>query len=159
MATRAGSLDPGISLWLEQHAGLSAPEVEEALEQHSGLAGLAGDADMRAVLERAGAGDADAQLAIDVYLHRLRAGIAAMAAAMDGVDVLVFTGGVGERAATVRARAVAGISFLGVALDLEANADPVLDAEVGASRAQARAFVVAAREDLQIARDVRRALA
>jgi acetate kinase len=159
MATRAGSLDPGISLWLEQHAGLSAREVEEALEQQSGLAGLAGEADMRAVLERAGAGDADAQLAVDVYLHRLRAGIAAMAAAMDGLDVLVFTGGVGERAATIRARAVAGISFLGVALDLEANADPVLDAEIGASRAQARAFVIAAREDLQIARDVRRTLA
>jgi acetate kinase len=158
MATRSGSLDPGLVLWLEQHGELPVPELADALEHRSGLLGLAGNADMRAVLEAASAGKEEAQLAVSVYLHRLRAGVAAMAAAMDGLDVLVFTGGVGERAAPIRARAVAGLAFLGTALNLEANADPVLDAEITGPRSQVRAFVIAAREDLQIARDVRRLL-
>jgi acetate kinase len=158
MATRSGSLDPGLVLWLEQHAGMPPAELAATLEHRSGLLGLAGDSDMRAVLEAASAGDAAAGLAIDVYIHRLRAGIASMAAAMDGIDVLVFTGGVGEHAAPVRARAAAGLSFLGVKLDLQANVAPTLDAEVSDRRAQVRTFVVAAREDIEIARDVRRVL-
>jgi acetate kinase len=158
MATRSGSVDPGLVLWLEEHAGMAASELAETLEHRSGLLGLAGDADMRAVLDAANAGSEDAQLAIAVYLHRLRAGIAAMAAAMDGLDVLVFTGGVGEHAAPIRARAVAGLAFLGLSLNLEANADPVLDADITGARSQVKTFVIAAREDLQIARDVRRVL-
>jgi acetate kinase len=158
MATRSGSLDPGLVLWLEDHVGMPPAELAATLEHRSGLLGLAGDSDMRAVLAAAAAGGEDAQLAVSVYLHRLRAGIAAMAAAMDGLDVLVFTAGVGEHAAPIRARAVAGLAFLGIALDLEANADPVLDAEISAPRSQVRTFAVAAREDLQIARDVRRLL-
>jgi acetate kinase len=158
MATRSGEIDPGLVLWLEEHAGIPAPELAAALEERSGLLGLAGHSDMRAVLEAAGAGKEDAQLAVSVYLHRLRAGIAAMAAAMDGLDVLVFTGGVGEHAAPIRARAVAGLAFLGMTLDLEANADPLLDAEITGRRSQVKTFVIAAREDLQIARDVRRVL-
>ena len=113
---------------------------------------------MRTVLEAAAAGDADAQLGVDVYIHRLRGAVAAMAAAMDGLDVLVFTGGVGERSAPVRARTAAGLSFLGVGLDLTANAAPELDAEIGARSAPVRTFVIAAREDVQIARDVHRVL-
>jgi acetate kinase len=155
MATRSGSLDPGLVLWLEEHVGMPPAELAATLEERSGLLGLAGDSDMRAVLDAASAGNEDAQLAVSVYLHRLRGGIAAMAAAMDGLDVLVFTGGVGEHAAPIRARAVAGLAFLGVALDLEANAGPVLDAEITGPRSQVKTFVIAAREDLQIARDVR----
>jgi len=155
MATRSGSVDPGLLLWLEEHAGLAPSELASILEQRSGLLGLAGDADMRMVLAAEDAGDEAAHLAVEVYLHRLRAGIAAMAAALDGLDVLVFTGGVGERSAPIRKRAAARMSLLGVAVDDEANADPELDAEIGARRAAARTLVVAAREDLQIARDVR----
>ena len=158
MATRSGSVDPGLVLWLEDHVGMPPQELASTLEHRSGLLGLAGTADMRAVLDAAAAGNEEATLAVDVYLHRLRAGIAAMAAAMNGLDVLVFTGGVGERSAPVRARAAAGLSFLGVALDLAANAQPELDADIGARGAAVRTFVVAAREDLQIARDVRRVL-
>ena len=125
MATRSGSLDPGLVLWLEEHAGMPPAELASTLEHRSGLLGLAGDADMRAVLDAAsGRRRGRRSSALDVYLHRLRAGIAAMAAAMDGLDVLVFTGGVGEHAAPIRARAVAGLSFLGLALDLEANRRP-----------------------------------
>jgi acetate kinase len=155
MATRSGSVDPGLVLWLLGEGGLGRDEVEEGLERRSGLLGLAGEADMRALLDRA---DEAAALALDVYVHRLRAGIAAMAAALGGLDALVFTGGVGERAAAVRARAAEGLGFLGVAIDAGANARAEPDADVGAPGAAARTLVVASREDLEIAREVRATL-
>jgi acetate kinase len=151
MATRAGSVDPGVVLWLARR-GVDVDALERGLDREGGLRGLAGDADMRAVLER---DDADARLALDVYIHRLRACIGAMAAALGGLDALVFTGGVGERAARVRALAAAGLRFLGVELDEAANARVDGDAEIGAPGAAARALVVTAREDLEIARQVR----
>jgi acetate kinase len=111
---------------------------------------------MRAVLAR---DDDDARLAVDVYVHRLRAAIAAMAAAMGGLDALVFTGGVGEHAPAIREQAAAGLSFLGVELDVAANAAASADAEIGAPGAAVRTLVVTAREDLEVAREVREALA
>ena len=98
MATRSGSIDPGLVLWLEEHVRTPPAELAATLEHRSGLLGLAGTADMRAILAAAEAGDPDAVLALDVYHHRLRAAVAAMAAALGGLDVLVFTGGVGENA-------------------------------------------------------------
>jgi acetate kinase len=166
MATRSGSVDPGMLLWLMQHERLSADELADALEHRSGLLGLAGSADMREVLARAEAHEgatADgaserAQLALDVYIHRLRAGIAAMAAALGGLNALVFTGGVGEHSAAVRERAAAGLSFLGVELDRARNDIARGDTEIGADGATARTLVVTAREDLEIARQVRSVL-
>jgi acetate kinase len=155
MATRSGSVDPGLVLWLLGH-GVDADALERGLDREGGLRGLAGDADMRAVLAR---DDDEARLAIGVYVHRLRAAIASMAAALDGVDVLVFTGGVGERAPAIRERAAAGLGFLGVALDADANAKATADAEIGAPSAAVRTLVVTAREDLEVARQVRAALA
>jgi len=177
MATRSGSVDPGMLLWLMQHEGLSADELADALEHRSGLLGLAGSADMREVLARAATHDGAipkgnptaeggttagaaselterAQLALDVYIHRLRAGIAAMAAALGGLDALTFTGGVGEHSAAIRERAAAGLGFLGVQLDRERNDAADGDAEIGATGAGARTLVIAAREDLEIARQV-----
>ncbi len=122
MATRSGSVDPGLILWLEEHMGMGPSELGSALEYRSGLVGLAGTADMKAVLEAEAAGDEDASLAVEVYLHRLRGEIAAMAAALGGLDVLVFTGGVGERSAPIRARAADGLGFLGVGVDRARNA-------------------------------------
>lgn len=170
MATRSGSVDPGLVLWLEEHVGLPPAELAATLEHRSGLLGLGGTGDMRAILAAENAGDAAARLAVEVYLHRLRGGIAAMAATLDGLDALVFTGGVGENAPAVRERAVAGLGFLGVRIDPAANAGLVPgaassagaaaqgDREIGAPGAPARAFVVAAREDLEIAREVRSVL-
>jgi acetate kinase len=155
MATRSGSVDPGLVLWLLEHAGLDARELAGALEHRSGLSGLAGTGDMRELLSRAGAGDVAARLAFDVYVHRLRAGIAAMAAALGGLDALAFTGGVGERSAQVRAAAADGLGFLGVVLDRERNLAAAADAEVGDAGAGVRTAVIAAREDLEIARQVR----
>jgi acetate kinase len=155
MATRSGSVDPGMLLWLIQHGGHTPEEVANALEHRSGLLALAGTADMRAVLERADEGDAAAALARDVYVHRLRAMIAAMAASLGGLDVLVFTGGVGERAAAIRTATARGLAFLGVALDAGRDAAAEPDADVSTKDAAVRTLVVAAREDLEIAREVR----
>jgi acetate kinase len=158
MATRAGTVDPGLLLWLVENGGLSAREVWDGVDRHSGLLGLAGTKDMREVLGRAEAGDADATLALEVYLHRLVGGLAAMAAALGGVDALVFTGGVGERSAEVRRLAVDRLGFLGLRLDPDVNATVEGDAEVTADGSAGRVLVVAAREDIEIARGVRDAL-
>jgi acetate kinase len=159
MATRSGSVDPGMLLWLIQHEGMQADELADALEHRSGLLGLAGSADMREILARADAGDERAGLALDVYTHRLRAGIAAMAASLGGLDALVFTGGVGEHSAAVRARAAAGLAFLGIALADDRNAGARGDEELSPAHASVRTLVVSAREDLEIAHQVRSALA
>jgi acetate kinase len=159
MATRSGSVDPGLVLWLQQHEGVGADAIADALEHRSGLLGLAGTADMEEVLARAAGGDPAATLARDTYVFALRAGIAAMAAALDGLDALAFTGGVGEHAPQIRARAAAGLAFLGVAIDPAANDGAQPDAEVSAPGAAVRTHVVAAREDREIARQVRAALA
>jgi acetate kinase len=159
MATRSGSVDPGLLLWLLERESLTERALAEALEHESGLLGLAGSADMREVLARRAAGDDAASLALDVYVHRLRSGIAAMAAALGGLDALVFTGGVGERSAAVRASAADGLAFLGVALDQGRNRAAASDAEIGVDGASVRTVVLAAREDLEIATQVRRLLA
>lgn len=155
MATRSGSVDPGLVLWLLEHEHLSAHEVATALEQRSGLLALAGTADLREVEIRCCAGDPRAAAALEVYLHGLVAGIAAMTAAAGGLDVLVFTGGVGEHSATVRARAAAALAFLGVAVEGRANEHAGGDTDISTGGATVRTVVVAAREDLQVAHEVR----
>jgi acetate kinase len=159
MATRSGSLDPGLVLWLIEHTDLGEPELSTALEHESGLLALSGSSDMRAVLRAADAGEDRARLALEVYEHHLRGAVAAMAAAMGGLDALVFCGGVGEHAPAVRARAAAGLEFLGIALDDAANADGTGDREISRPGAPVATLVVEAREDLEIARQVRGLLA
>ncbi len=155
MATRSGSVDPGLLMWLLQRTDLKIDDVSRGLEQASGLAGLTGGTgDMREVLAAAETGSATARLAIEVYLHRLRREIAAMAAAMNGMDALVFTGGVGEHAPWLRAVAADGLGFLGVQLDQHRNR-ATADAEIGDPAAPVRVLVVTAREDLEVARQVR----
>lgn len=155
MATRPGSVDPGLLTWLLEPGGLSIGQLADGLEHRSGLVGLAGTADMRALLART---DDAARLALAVYIHRLRAGIAAMAAALDGLDTLVFTGGVGQHAAPVRAAAAAGLGFLGVALDEARNAAASSDADISAVGRPVRTLVLTAREDVEIAGQVRTVL-
>jgi len=159
MASRSGALDPGAVLAVQRQRGLSAAEAEHDLYHASGLLGLAGTADMREVIARLDQGDAAARLALDVYVHRLRTSMAAMVAAMGGVDVVAFTGGVGEHAAVVRERAAAGLGFLGVAVDDLANRRGTGDRDVSAAGAVVRTLVVHAREDVEIAAACRRLLA
>ncbi len=156
MATRSGSVDPGLVLWLTEHEGLTPREVAVALEHRSGLAGLAGTGDLRAVEAAAGRGEPDALLALEVYLHRLVGGIGAMTAATGGLDVLVFTGGVGENSELVRRRAAERLGYLGVMVDPARNASaPGTDLDLSADDARVRTLVIGAREDLEIARGVR----
>ncbi len=159
MATRSGTVDPGLLLWLLQHGGVEVEEMSDALEHRSGLLALAGTADMREVLAGARAGDAQATLARDVYVHRLRALIAGMTASLGGLDALVFTGGVGERSSEIRTAAARGLGFLGVAVDsaLDAAASP--DTDVSAPLSTVSTLVIQAREDLEMARQARAVLA
>ena len=154
MATRSGSVDPGLVLWLQRQRGLSADDVSDGLERRSGLLGLAGTADMREVLGRMSTGDTDAAVAFQVYVHRVKAGIAAMAAAMGGVDAVSFTGGVGEGSAAVREGAVAGLEYLDLAVNPGQNEAARGDANVSAPGSPGGIAVVTAREDLEIATQV-----
>lgn len=158
MATRSGTVDPGLVLWLQRHAGLTADDVGRSLESRSGLLALAGNADMRAILNAAEAGEERARLAVDVYIHRLSGAIAGMGAALGGMDALVFTGGVGENAWQIRAMAIGRLAFLGAAIDHERNRRATPEVDVATEAAAVRCVVVASREDLEIAREVRRTL-
>ncbi len=158
MATRAGSVDPGLLLWLQRRHGLDAGTMEKALDREAGLLGLSGESDMRKVLAGAEAGDERCRLALDVYLHRLAAGVAAMAAALGGIDALVFTGGVGEHAPRVREECCQRLGFLGLRLDTEANETAHDDALLSPPSTTATALVVSAREDIELARQTRAAL-
>lgn len=158
MATRSGNVDPGLLLWLMKTAGMGADEVSDGLENRSGLLGLAGTGDMREVLLATESGAPDALLALDLYTHRLRGSVAAMTATLGGIDGLVFTGGVGENSSLIRQRVVDDLGFLGFALDRDRNQNGLGDREISRLGESPFALVVAAREDLQIAREVRQVL-
>jgi acetate kinase len=158
MATRSGSVDPGLLLWVQRHSGRDAERMEAELDRESGLLGLSGHADIREVIAGAGAGEERCRLALEVYLHRLVAGVAAMAASMGGLDALVFTGGIGEHLERVRAAACERLAFLGLQLDPAANRAAAGDAVISALGAAAGTVVVTAREDIEIAHQVRSAL-
>jgi acetate kinase len=165
MATRCGSVDPGLILWLQQQ-GLAPDDISDDLEHRSGLLALCGSGNMSDVVTRAGPvadghspADGLAALALGVYLHRLRAGIAAMVAALGGLDALVFTGGVGEHSPVVREATCGGLGFLGVALDGDANSAAQPDQDISVPTGRVRVLVVEAREDLEIVHGVRGVLA
>ena len=154
MGTRSGAIDPGILTFLMRQGQMDASEIDGILNHKSGLLGVSGvSGDMRDILAAMARGHERAKLAFDIYVHRLRAAIAAMAAAMGGMDVLVFTGGVGENAAEVRSSVCNGLEFTGVQLDAQMNAHPILDADISASNSQVRVLVIRAEEDWAIAKE------
>jgi acetate kinase len=159
MQTRVGSVDPGLLLWLLERANVDATTLGEVLEHQSGLKGLSGTSgDLRDVLAAREAGDADAALALDVYVHRLVREIGAMVASAGGLDLLVFTGGMGEHSVDLRRAAVARLGHLGVAVDERAQAEVSGDGDITAADATVSTVVVTAREDVEVAREVRRVL-
>ena len=158
MATRAGSLDPDIPLHLILRRGLDPKAVECAINEGGGLLALAGTGDMREVEAAADAGGAGAAGALAVHDHRLAGAVGAMAASLGGLDALVFTGGAGEGSARLRAEAAHRLAFLGVAVDPGRNTGVKPDAEISAPDAPVRTLVVGAREEIVIARAVRRTL-
>lgn len=157
MATRAGTVDPGLVLWLITEAGLSPVDVRNGLEHLSGLNGLAGTADMRQVLDRCRSGDDMARHAFDVYVHAVSRHVGAMTVALGGLDVLVFTGGVGEHAPEVRSAVVRRLAYLGIDVDPELNATATGagDHNITAAGAAVTSLVIEAREDLEIVRQAR----
>jgi acetate kinase len=159
MATRSGSVDPGLLLWVQRHGGIDVEEMERALDRESGLLALSGrSGDMREIVAGVEDGDERCRLAFDVYIHRLAAGIAAMAAAMGGLDALVFTGGVGENSPQVRSAACQPLAFLGIEPDLEGGEASTGDRLLSPAGAAVAVAVVEAREDIEIARQVRATL-
>ncbi|MGW1529845.1 acetate kinase [Streptomyces sp. NPDC001588] len=152
MGTRSGDLDPAVIFHLERVGGMSIDEIDTLLNKRSGLFGLCGDNDMREIQRRIDEGDAQARLAFDIYIHRLKKYIGAYYAVLGRVDAIAFTAGVGENAAPVREAAVAGLEGLGLAVDGDLNAvrgdGPRLISPAGARVAVA---VVPTDEELEIA--------
>jgi acetate kinase len=157
MATRSGSIDAEIVLHLLRTGKLDAEEIEHALESESGLLGLSGETERVEELERSGT--PAARLALGVFAHRVAGAVASMAAALDGLDALVFTAGIGEGSANIRSDVCRRLRFLGVELDAEANAVAVPDVDVNAPGADVRIAVLRAREDVVAARAAAVALA
>ncbi len=157
MGTRSGDLDPGILEYLHHKEGLSLAELDTMLNKQSGLLGVSGlTSDMRDLLaEEALHDDRRARLAIDLFCLRARKAIGAMLARMGGADALLFTGGIGENAAAVRARILEGMEWCGVALDAARNDATIRgkEGEIGADGARLRLFVIPTNEELIIARD------
>ncbi|MBV8367875.1 MAG: acetate/propionate family kinase [Candidatus Eremiobacteraeota bacterium] len=150
MATRSGSVDPGLILHLLR-GGMTAGELEEMLERRSGLLGIsARSGDVRELL--AAGEDRDARLALDVLGWRLRAGIGAMTGVLGGVDLIAFTGGIGERAASVRTAGAQGAAAAGALIDEAHNAALAGEGRISESRSRVAVYVVEAREGWQLAR-------
>ncbi len=159
MATRSGSVDPGLLLWVQRHGGIDAEEMERALDRESGLLALSGrSGDMREILAGVEDGDQRCHLAFDTYIHHLAAGIGAMAAATGGIDALVFTGGVGENASQVRTGACSASDYLGVAIDEQKNTAGHGDRVVSSPAAKVEVLVIGAREDIELATQTRSCL-
>jgi acetate kinase len=159
MATRSGSVDPGVLLYLQQHCEVGVDELREVLTRRSGLRGVSGvSGDLREVLEAADRGSPRAQLAYERFVLSVRRALGAAAGVLGGVDAIVFTGGIGENSARVRRDAARALRFVGVEPDEEANASDDADCDISAPGARVRVLVIRAREDLVILKDVLRLL-
>lgn len=151
MGTRSGSVDPGILIHLMRQ-GYSADELDTMLNKDSGLKGISGVShDMREVSDAIVKGNERAKLAQDIYLHRLKACIGSMVMSLGGIDAIVFTAGVGEHAADIRAAACEGMAFLGLALDLEKNVQSPVDEDIAMAESKVSVLVIHTQEDWAIA--------
>jgi acetate kinase len=154
MGTRVGSIDPGILIHLIRTEHASADQLDTMLNRHSGLLGISGvSSDMRDVLKSASEGNERARLAFDIFIHRLQTGIGGMAASLGAVNVIVFTAGIGENSAEVRAGACAKLGFLGVQLDDKKNESAEPDMDIAKPDSRVRVLVIRAQEDWAIARE------
>ncbi|WP_163696849.1 acetate kinase [Mycolicibacterium sarraceniae] len=153
MGTRSGDVDPGVLAYLWRTAGLGVEEIEAMLNRRSGMYGLSGEIDFRVVHQRIESGDEAAQLAYDVYIHRLRKYIGAYLAILGHTDVLTFTAGVGENDARVRRDALTALAPLGIELDEHLNESPARGARrISADKSPTTVLVIPTNEELAIAR-------
>lgn len=154
MGSRSGSVDPAILIYLLRHKGYTADTLDTLLYKESGLKGISGiSSDLREVLSAIQQENERARLAFDIYVHRLRAGIGAMLASLGGVDALVFAGGVGEHAPTIRWAACKAFGFLGLKLDAGKNAQSPVDQDIASAASTVRVLVVQTQEDWSIAEE------
>jgi acetate kinase len=154
MGSRSGAIDPGIIIHLLRRSDLTAEELDNILNRNSGLKGISGvSSDMRQVGEAITQGNERAQLAFDIYIHRLRAGIGAMLASLGGLDALIFAAGVGENSPFVRSAACEAFGFMGLKLDGEKNQQVQGDDDVAAVDSAVRVLVIHTQEDWEIARE------
>ena len=154
MGSRSGAIDPGIIIHLLRRSDLTAEKLDNILNRNSGLKAISGvSGDMRQIGEAITQGNERSQLALDIYIHRLRAGIGAMLASLGGLDALIFTAGVGENSAVVRAAACEAFGFLGLKLDGEKNQHSPVDEDIAAVDSAARVLVIHTQEDWEIARE------
>jgi acetate kinase len=159
MATRSGSVDPGLLLYLLTRRGVAPAELDKALNERAGLLGVSSvSADLRAVLTAAEAGAEQAGLAYAMFVHSLVRTIGAIVAVLGGLDALVFTGGIGEHSPRVRREVAAALAYTGLKLDETANEAPAGDVDVAQRDSSVRVLVMAAREDLAVLGEVRRLL-
>jgi acetate kinase len=153
MGTRSGDVDPGVITYLSRAAGMSMPDIETMLNRRSGVLGLGGEVDFRVLHERIESGDAAAQLAYDVYIHRLRKYIGAYMALLGNTDVITFTAGVGENDALVRRDALSAMATLGIELDEHLNDSPARGPRrITAEMSPTTVLVIPTDEELAIAR-------
>jgi acetate kinase len=154
MGTRSGSVDPGILTYLLRQDRLDGDTLDELLNVRSGLLGISGvSSDMREVVTAMKQGNERAKLAFNIFVHRLRSGIGSMVAALNGIDALVFTAGIGENSAEVRAAACANFGFLGLTLDPAKNLSSPMESDISTAGSTVRVLVLAAQEDWAIARE------
>jgi len=157
MGTRAGSIDPGILLYLLQQHDISAAELDESLNRHSGLLGVSGiSSDFREVEMAAHAGTQRASLAIEMFVDRIRSTIGSLAVSLGGIDGLIFTAGIGENSSSLRSRVCKGLECLGLYLDEEKNQNGQTDSDIALAQSSGRILIIRTREELMIAREVQR---
>ncbi len=154
MGSRSGSVDPGILTYLQHEKGFSTDQISQLLNQESGLKGISGiSSDMRHILKAIDEDNERARLALDIYIYRLRFFIGAMLASLGGLDVLTFTGGVGENAAVVRALACKAFGFLNLKLDPEKNAASIIDQDITTPDSAVRVLIIHTEEVWEIAKE------
>ena len=159
MGTRSGAIDPGIVTYLIEHRGMSAAEIDDALNHESGLLGVSGvSGDMREIITARANGDSRAGLAFELFVARLRDGILTMAAALGGMDALLFTGGIGEHSAEVRAAVCQSLAWIGVEISAAVNVAAEPDCAISAGSSKVNVLVVRTQEELMVARETRRVL-
>jgi acetate kinase len=157
MGTRSGTVDPGILIHVQRDHGLSVEQLDQLLHKQSGLLGVSGhSSDFRQLEEAARSGHERSQMALDMYAHRVRETIGALAVTLGGLDALVFTGGIGENSVWLRQEVCRGLECLGVHLDTKKNASLRADADVAGEDSAARVLLIHTREDYMIAREARR---
>ncbi|AFY99161.1 acetate/propionate family kinase [Calothrix sp. PCC 6303] len=152
MGSRSGAIDPGILIHLLRQGNYTVEELDHLLNRDSGLKGISGiSGDMRQIYHEIAQGNNRAKLAFDIYIHRLKSCIGSMIASLGGLDVLIFTGGVGENSAEVRSQVSDAFSFLGVEIDRQKNQQKPVDINISMPTSKVRLLVIHTQEDWQIA--------